>query len=548
LLVVAANTKPYPLSQSLTMKNIITLTLFALAHLAVLPLKAVPKLSSYPSAQATIFLDFDGHFVNSGVWNGGNPFACAASGLSDVQVTEVFNRVAEDYRPFNLNITTDSAVFLNAPLDKRIRMIITPTSSWYPGVGGITWVNSFVWGDDTPGFIFADQLGPFHPKYIAECCAHESGHALGLSHQSRYDGSNCSSPIEPYNSGNGTGEAGWAPIMGNSYGRNMTNWNNGPTQWGCNSVQDNLSIISSQSSIGFRTDDYAAAFSGSATTLAPLGFTVNGVISTNTDKDVFKLALTQNSAFHIIATPFNVGTGNDGANLDIKMELYNAAGLLLRTFDPAATMGVTADTNLIAGTYYLLVDGTGNSNIGEYGSLGSYTLNGFSAALPVKSVTLSGNSVNGKHALQWTVIADEPVKSVTVETATDGQHFTSTAALNAGAANFTWQPYQNGAVYYRVKVTTAAGNSTYSNIIILKAAGITNNNFTVSTFIQSNSISVNAPETYRYQITGINGVIIQKGSGTKGFNMIAVNSLPAGMYIMQLSSHSIIQTERIIRQ
>ena len=76
---------------------------------------------------------------------------------------------------------------------------------------------------------------------VAECCSHESGHAVGLSHQSRYDGVNCATPVEQYNSGIGTGEVSWAPIMGNSYYKNMTNWNNGPTPYGCTNLQDNLS-------------------------------------------------------------------------------------------------------------------------------------------------------------------------------------------------------------------------------------------------------------------------------------------------------------------
>jgi hypothetical protein len=74
---------------------------------------AVPQLSSLPSAQATIFLDFDGHYVTSTIWNGGNPINCAPSGMSDDQITEIFNRVSEDYRPFNVNITTDSTKFLS---------------------------------------------------------------------------------------------------------------------------------------------------------------------------------------------------------------------------------------------------------------------------------------------------------------------------------------------------------------------------------------------------------------------------------------------------
>src|SRR5437764_842496 len=96
--------------------------------------RCVPVLSSLPSAQATIFLDFDGQHVEATSWNGGNALDCAPSGLSNAQIIEIFKRVSEDYRPFNINITTDSVKFLAAPLTKRIRIIITPTSSWYTGV------------------------------------------------------------------------------------------------------------------------------------------------------------------------------------------------------------------------------------------------------------------------------------------------------------------------------------------------------------------------------------------------------------------------------
>ncbi|MDQ6757687.1 MAG: hypothetical protein M3004_12210, partial [Bacteroidota bacterium] len=130
----------------------------------------LPKLSSFPSAQATVYLDFDGEYVVSSSWNGGSPLNCAPSGMTDTQITEVFNRVAEHYRPFNINITTELSVFLAAPLSKRIRVIVTPTSGWYTGVGGISYTGSFTWGDDTPAFVFCDRLGPNLPKMVAECC------------------------------------------------------------------------------------------------------------------------------------------------------------------------------------------------------------------------------------------------------------------------------------------------------------------------------------------------------------------------------------------
>ena len=67
-----------------------------------------PVLNSYTSANAVMLLDFDGHLVSGTSWNVSGPINCSSSGLSSVaQITEVFNRVAEDFRPFNINITTE---------------------------------------------------------------------------------------------------------------------------------------------------------------------------------------------------------------------------------------------------------------------------------------------------------------------------------------------------------------------------------------------------------------------------------------------------------
>ena len=175
------------------------------------------------------------------------PFKLCTFRIDDAQITEIFNRVSEDYRPFNINITTDSTIFLAAPLTQRIRIIVTPTSGWYTGVGGVSYTGSFTWGDDTPGFVFPDRLGPNNTKMVAECCTHESGHTVGLSHQSKYD--NPALCLLLIMLVAGTGQTGWAPVMGNSYYENFSGWNNGPTPNGCTADQDNLSIITSQTDL-----------------------------------------------------------------------------------------------------------------------------------------------------------------------------------------------------------------------------------------------------------------------------------------------------------
>src|SRR5947207_3604695 len=224
------------------MKNLIRSSCLVglLCTSALVATSQVPILESYPSATPTIYLDFDGQTVSGTSWNVNGPIYCGASGLSSAQMTEIFNRVSEDYRPFTVNVTTDSTKYLNAPANKRMRVIITVTSDWYGSAGGVSFVNSFSWGDNTPCFVFSALLG-YNTKNIAEASAHEAGHTLGLRHQSSYD-ANCVK-ISEYNGGQGSGETSWAPIMGVGYARNLTTWYNGQSTLGCNIYQNDLDVI-----------------------------------------------------------------------------------------------------------------------------------------------------------------------------------------------------------------------------------------------------------------------------------------------------------------
>lgn len=520
------------------------LCFIALLFLSVNAYSQLPKLNSFDTAKATIFLDFDGHTVQSAGWQSGTRFTCAASGMTAAQVTEIFNRVSEDYRPFNINVTTDSTKFLAAPLAKRVRIIITPTSAWYPGVGGITYIGSFTWGDDTPGFVFPDRLGS-NPKYIAEACSHESGHALGLSHQSRYD-SNCNL-VESYSTGTGTGETGWAPLMGNGYYKNMTGWNDGPTPYDCSENQDNLTIIASDNGFTYRTDDFKETLDNNTAVLNPVGFNTSGIISTTTDKDAFKFVLTQQGVMHITATPYNIGGSNDGANLDIKVMLYNGAKTLIKTYNPALQMNVAIDTTLSADTYYLVVTGTGNSNTSNYGSLGSYTLSGTRGALPIHDVALSGAVEKAKHRLSWSIIADEPIISQQLEVSTNGTDFSPLYSTGGNASSYSYAPSKNGRFYYRLKATSAISQSMYSNVVALTAANADEKKFSVSTLVQ-NEITVNASEGFSYLLLDMNGRVIATGKQLSGASRINISNQPKGMYIIQMLSNDYKQTERIIKQ
>lgn len=513
---------------------------------AQVSLAQIPRLSSLPTATATIFLDFDGHVVSTPLWNGGTTINCAAAGMNSTQITEVYNRVAEDYRPFAVNITTDPDRFAAAPLNQRMRIIITPTSSWYQGVGGVAYIGSFTWGDDTPGFVFSDRLGPNSPKMVAECVSHEAGHTVGLAHQARYD-ENCNLTAV-YHDGFGVGETGWAPIMGNSYYRNMSGWNHGPTPYGCANVQDNLSTITTQNGFGFRTDDFGEDLNGSVTNFTPNPVGIDGVISTPTDKDAFRFSLTQSTNFRLEVRPFSVQLNSEGANLDVKVMLYNQSRQLIRTYDPLNTMAVVIDTILTSGNYFVMVAGAGNSNTDNYGSLGSYKMTGLLGTLPIRDVRLQGRlDANQRHQLNWQIEADEAIRDVVIEVSTDGQRFTSLNTLDGRASQFAYVPFRAQDLFYRLKVTSVINQTVYSNTVSLRATGRTGKAFQVSTLVTS-QISVQASNDFRYVLMDIRGTQLERGIGKAGFTSIATNRIPAGVYVLRIESDQEMITERIVKQ
>ena len=180
---------------------------------------------------ACILVDFDGQDVPEGIW--GAALSCLPSGLTNEQITQVLNEVTALYAPYNVFITYDENVYNAANPYKRTRVIVTPTSSWYPaGVSGVGYLGSFTWGDDTPVFVFSDRLY-FLPHMIAEIVAHEAGHTFGLRHQTEYDG-NCNL-VSRYKNG---------AVMGNSLNSIQGQWIYGTT-YACDAYQDDAAVIRS---------------------------------------------------------------------------------------------------------------------------------------------------------------------------------------------------------------------------------------------------------------------------------------------------------------
>ena len=535
------------------MKILIQSLCLVICQLLQLSIKAqVPVLNSYPLASAAIFLDFDGHTVDGTSWNwAGRPIVCAASGLNTEQVTHIFNRVAEDYRPFNINITTDSTKFLAAPVEKRIRVIVTTTSGWYGNTAaGVAFIGSFTSGDDTPCFVFSGLLG-YDLKKIAEAISHESGHTLGLYHQSQYDG-NCNK-ITDYYAGQGTGEIGWAPIMGVAYSRNFTLWSNGPNALGCTNYQSDLDIISSsENGFGYRADDHDKRFEAATPILLSNNqFDVKGVIEQNTDGDMFRFSMAKKGRFQLNAIPYNVGTGNAGSDLDLQITLYNGSQTLLNIYNPGALLNSFADTLLNPGNYYLKVEGKGNLYAPSYASLGSYSLNASIKTfirLPLPKLILNGILNGDIHQFNWIIEADEKMAQQILEVSTDGNHFISLTKTTTDTRSYLYRPAISTNNQYRLKVILDDGSSYYSNIVRLKKNEAGLKPGLLSNLISSTTVTVSSPGNYNYSIVDFNGKTICQGQLIHGINHINAGNMINGMYIIHFTGNDQQWTDKLLRQ
>ncbi len=535
------------------MKTLIRSLCLLLCHTLYLYTGAqVTALNSYPAASAVIFLDFDGHTVEGTSWNwNGAPIACASSGLNAAQIAHVFNRVAEDYRPFNINITTDSTKFLSAPIDKRMRVIITTTSSWYGNTaGGVAFIESFTSGDDTPCFVFSGLFG-YNLKKISEAVSHESGHTLGLYHQSQYD-DNCNK-ITDYYGGKGTGEIGWAPIMGVGYSRNFTLWGNGPNSLGCTSFQSDLDIItSSYNGFGYREDDHSETFDAATHTLFTNNqFDVTGIIGQNTDEDMFRFSMPGRGRFQLNAVPYNVGTGNAGSNLDLQISLYDGSQNLLNVFNPGFLLNSVADTILNPGFYYLKVEGQGNLYAPAYASLGSYSVQASiepGAPLAVHKLELGGLQNGDLHQFSWSIEADEQLLQQILEVSIDGKDFIELTAPTIDSRSYVYRPATAINNQYRLKVLFEDGKRYYSNTITLRQNESGLRPKLLSNFIGSNTVSVSSPGNYSYTLLDLNGKMISRGQLINGINNIPIDNMITGMYIIRFSGNDQVWTDKLLRR
>jgi len=347
---------------------------------AAFPLDQTFKLHSRPGAKLVIFLDFDGHTTSGTSWNssftGGADIVTPAfdtdgnttafSTAEQTVIQNIWRRVAEDYAPFDVDVTTeDPGVealrrFGSGDVNWGVRVVIGGSSSQWLGAaaGGVAYVGSFNWTSDTPAFVFPAELAK-NEKYIAEAVSHEAGHTVGLTHMGQTNGT------EYY-----AGHADWAPIMGVGYYKNVVQWTKGDYPLS-NNTQDEISVI--RSYIPRALLDHGDS-SATAQAVTDAAITGGGLLSDRNDTAWYVLQAGA-GALSVDGTVASLSP-----NLKLKLSLVDTSGLVLATSAAGTSMGATLSTSVTGGTYYLVVDGVGTGDAltayTDYGSVGRFTLSG----------------------------------------------------------------------------------------------------------------------------------------------------------------------------
>ena len=475
---------------------------------------AVPVLRSRSNAKGVLYLDFDGAVVTDPFWAGGATINALPSNLSNEKITDIWKVIAEDFRPFDVNVTTVESDYANAKIGSRMRSIFTPTDDALPGYGGVAYLGSFKWSGTTPCWTFngtgSSATSSLAVHVAAMTGSHEFGHTFNLRHDG--DTSQTGSSKEYY-AGHGTGVTSWGPIMGAPFSASVIQWSKGEYANASNTEDDVAIISGTYFALGYTVDDYAntLTLAQNIPQLSKGNVSLSGVIESKDDLDVFRLDC-GNGTLSV-----SVSGALPEPNLDAKLALLNASGVTVASSDPLSSLSASLSAPVSQGIYYLVVSPSSvpnGSTVGytTYGSIGAYSLTG----------TFPSNIGYADNFSEAAAIASTSTFSLKASSVIATREVSEPAHAGQTASKSIWWKWTaigNGRLQVSTKGSsfdTVLAVYTGSTLANLKSI-VSNDNAATSVKFSQVDFTTTRGTTYYFAVdgkSGASGEVILNGTGT----------------------------------
>ncbi len=523
---------------------------------AAVPISKPPVKHSLKGSKNVLYLDFNGHVIKGTYWNtkevptfkakpydtDGNP--AKFSDAEQAEIIEIWSRVAEDFAPFDVDVTTEEpAKFGPTVAHALITDAFDESGLEFPssGGGGIAYIGVF--GDPD----FATKASPalvYHTNLhsvaaVAESASHELGHNLGLSHDGQ-------SGVEYYE-GHGTGETSWGPIMGGAFGRNLTQWSKGE-YFDANNDENDVSIITKE--LGLKKTG-AGASRENAKALSTSGNKIShkGVL-TSASGDWYSFSTGAGKVTLAVST-FRAASGSHGGNADLRIDLVDASGKVVASNNPGGKTAASLTYQAAKGLYYLRVRGaaegkkeapTSNPPSGytSYGSLGQYGISGTFIAGPPAITSAKSASVAGGASFTYKIVATNSATSYSASGLPSGLKIDKKTGVISG------RPTKKGTFSVKLSAKNGQGTGTVTLKLTVKAAApaITSQSSGLkivkpgsSTSLKVSAISVSGKATYQWYL---NGKKVSGGTKT------TLKAKTTGYYIVKIKNSTGTTTSKAI--
>lgn len=358
----------------------------------------LPILHSNPSSTKTLHLNFRGNVVTGDwIFNQGQNIkgletytfdfdndASHFGAVDQSMIRQIWSIVAEDFAPFDIDVTTDYSGGYGNGL--AVNVAIGDTNMNGTLRTGTARLDGFVNGVDLPAIVPTENIRremairlieeDYGVSYkpdddmilhymdarildigmaIGNTVSHESGHFFGMEHDRASNG-------DEYDRGTDV----WTPIMGTNLAHDRSTWSLHLVNWEWIDhvhtpiYQDNFAQLIGV--LGPRLDDHGDSdelAQPMADVTAGIRFEGSGIISTMSDVDVFSFVAPRSGEY---AIDVNVPAY---ANLDVAVDWYGSAGTMLDD----AGLDLHRSVWLEEGVQYFLRV----RSHGVYGDLGHYS-------------------------------------------------------------------------------------------------------------------------------------------------------------------------------